>query len=167
MATKENADIFGSYICDFFNDSVERGDFPSILKLANIAPVFKKGFKGSKDNYRPVSILPVISKIFEAFKQITFFIDPLLSNFQCDFVKGFGAQDCLLAMLEHWKSEVDKRQMFGTLLADLSEAFDCLSHELVITKLKTYGFSLSALKLIHNYFSKRQHITKINQYYST
>ena len=103
MPTKENADIFGSYICYFFNDSVERGDFPSILKLANIAPVFKKGFKGSKDNYRPVSILPVISKIFEACKQITFFIDPLLSNFQCDFGKGFGAQ-----------SEVDKRHVWGT-----------------------------------------------------
>ena len=103
-----------------------------------------------------MSILPVISKIFEAFKQITFFIDPLLSNFQCDFGKGFGAQ-----------SEVDKRLMFGALLADLSKAFDCLSHELIIIKLNAYGFSLSALKLIHNYFSKRQQITKINQYYST
>ena len=103
-----------------------------------------------------MSILPVISKIFEAFKQITFFIDPLLSNFQCDFGEGFGAQ-----------SEVDKRLMFGALLADLSKAFDCLSHELIIIKLNAYGFSLSALKLIHNYFSKRQQITKINQYYST
>ena len=63
---KENADIFGSYICDFFNDCVERGGFPSILKLANITPVFK-GFKGSRDNYRPMSILPFISKIFERF----------------------------------------------------------------------------------------------------
>ena len=64
---KENADIFGSYICDFFNDCVERGGFPSILKLANITPVFKEGFKGSRDNYRPMSILPFISKIFERF----------------------------------------------------------------------------------------------------
>ena len=80
---KKYVDIFGSYICDFFNDCVHRGDFPSILKLANITPVFKKGFKGSKDNYQPVSILPIISKIFEKFlcKQITFFIDTLLSSF--------------------------------------------------------------------------------------
>ena len=49
---KENSDIFRSYICDFFNDCVERGDLPSISKLANITPVFKKEFKGSKDNYR-------------------------------------------------------------------------------------------------------------------
>ena len=57
--------------------------------------------------------------------------------------------------------------MFGALLADLSKAFYCLSHELIIIKLNAYGFSLSVLKLIHNYFSKRQQITKINQYYST
>ena len=48
---KENADFFGSYTCDFFNDCVERGGFPSILKLTSITPVFKEGFKGSKDNY--------------------------------------------------------------------------------------------------------------------
>ena len=78
---KENSDIFGEYICDFFNECVDKGTFPSILKHANITPVFKKGYKGSKDNYRSVSILPVISKIFEKLlcKQITVFIDPLLS----------------------------------------------------------------------------------------
>ena len=98
---------------------------------------------------------------------IIFFIDLLLSNLQCDFRKGFGAQDCLLAMLEHWKSEFDKRQLFGALLTDLSKTFDCLSHELIIAKLNAYGFSLSALKLIHNYLSKRQQRTYVNQSYST
>ena len=68
----------------------------------------------------------------------------------------FGAQDCLFAMLEHWKSEVDKRLMFRPLLTDLSKAFDCLSHELIIANLNAYGFSLSELKLIHNYLSKKQ-----------
>ena len=62
---KQNPDIFGNYICDFFNECVDKGVFPSILKNANITPVFKKSFRGSKDNYRPVSILPIISKIFE------------------------------------------------------------------------------------------------------
>ena len=70
-------------------------------------------------------------------------------------------------MVEHWKSEVDKRQMFRAFLTDLSKAFDCLSHELIIAKLNGYGFSLSALKLIHNYISKRQQRNKINQSDST
>ena len=166
---KESLDIFGSYIRDFFNYCVDKVDFPSILKLANIIPVFKKSYKGSRDNYRPVSILPVISKIFEKLlcRQITLFIDPLLSKFQCGFRKGCGAQDCLLAMLENWKNEVDKGKVFGALLTDLSKAFDCLSHELIIAKLNAYGFSLSALKLVHNYLSKRQERTKINQSYSS
>ena len=134
---KENSDIFGKYICDFFNECVDKGTFLPILKHANITPVFKKGYKGSKDNYRPVSILPVISKIFNKLlcKQITVFIDPLLSKFQCGFRNGYGAQDCLLAMLEYWKSEVDKGKVFGALLTDFSKAFDCLSHKLIIAKL--------------------------------
>ena len=101
---KENSDIFGNYICDFFNDCVNRGDFPSLLKIASITPVFKKGDRDLKDNYQLVSILPVISKIFEKLlcKQNTMFIDLLLSKFQCGFRKGYGAQDSLLATLEHW-----------------------------------------------------------------
>ena len=53
------------YICHFFNVCVDKSTFPSVLKHANITPVFKKGYRGSKENYRPVSILPVISKILE------------------------------------------------------------------------------------------------------
>ena len=118
-----------------------------------------------KDNYRPVSILPVISKIFEKIlcKQITMFIDLHLSKFQCGFRKGYGAEDCLLAMLEHRKSAVDKGNVFGTLFTDLSKAFDCLSHELIIAKLNAYGFNLASLKLVQSYLSKRRQRTKINQ----
>ena len=99
---RENADIFSVYICDFFNGTIRSGKFPLILKNADITAVFKKGFKGSKENYRPVSILPVISKIVEKLisKQITNFMEPLFSKYQCGFRRGFSAQDCLLAMLE-------------------------------------------------------------------
>ena len=99
---KQNADIFGSYICHFFNVCVNKGTFPSVLRHADITPVFKKEYRGSKENYRPVSILPVISKIFEKllWNQITPFMDQFLSKYQCAFQKGFNAQHCLLAMLE-------------------------------------------------------------------
>ena len=141
---------------------MDRLDFPSILKNANITPVFKKG---DKDFYRPVSILPIISKIFEKLlcKQIMIFIDPLLSKFQCCFRKDYGAQDCLLAMLENWKSAVHKGKVFGGLLTELSKAFDCSSHDL----LNAYEFNLAALKLIQRYLSKRRQRTKINQSYSS
>ena len=74
---KQNVDIFGSHLCDFFNQSIENPEFPSILKHANITRVFKKGYRGSKENDRPVSILQVISKIFEKLlcKKITIFMN--------------------------------------------------------------------------------------------
>ena len=75
-------------------------------------------------------------------------MDPLLSKYQCGFLRGSSAQNCLLAMLENWKSNVDKEKAFGVLLTHLSKPFDCLSHELIIAKLNPYGFSLSTLKLI-------------------
>ena len=62
-------------------------------------------------------------------KQVANFRDQLLSKYQCRFRRGFSAQNYLLAMLEKWKSPVDKGKAFGVLLTDLSKAFDCLSHE--------------------------------------
>ena len=99
---KENGDIFASYLCDFFNQSIENFECPSILKNENITSVFKKEYRDSKENYRPVSILPVISKTFEKLpcKQITIFMDPLLSKYQCGFRKGYSVQRGILAMFE-------------------------------------------------------------------
>ena len=64
--------------------------------------------------------------------------------------------------MDRWKSAVDDKKVFGALLTDLSKAFDCLSHELIIVKLNPYSFSLPALKLIYDYLSNRQQRTKIN-----
>ena len=79
--------IFSQHICDFLNETTRSDKFPAILKNGDITAVFKKGFKWSKENYRPVTILPIISKFFEKIisKQITNFMDPLLSKYQCGF----------------------------------------------------------------------------------
>ena len=84
----------------FFNVCINKGTFSSVLKHANIIPVFKKGHSGSKENYRPVNILPVTSKIFDKLlcNQITPFMDQFLSKYQCGFQKRFNAQHCLLAI---------------------------------------------------------------------
>ena len=84
-------------------------------------------------------------------------MDPLLSKYQREFRRGFSAQNCLLAMLEKWKSSVDKGKAFGVLLTN------CLSHALIIAKLNSYVFSISALKLMQSYLSERKQRTKINQ----
>ena len=120
---KENADIFTDFIHPSINASINNGDFPSFLKLANVIPVFKKDSKNSKDNYRPISILKNISKVYERilFKQIGTFMDNFFSKFQCGFRKGYSTQQCLLALIEKWKSAVDKGKSFGALLTDLSK----------------------------------------------
>ena len=75
---------------------------------------------------------------------------------QCDFRKGFSAQQCPLAMLEKWKSAVDNKRTFGALLTNLSKAFDCLPHDLLLAKLNVYGFSLPTLRLVQSYLAKRK-----------
>ena len=82
-------------------------------------------------------------------------MDLLLSKYQSRFRRGFTAQNCLLAMLEKWKSSVDKWKAFGILLPDLSKTFDCLSRELIVAKLDAYRFSQSVLKL-QSYLSERK-----------
>ena len=120
-------------------------------------PVCKKGKKDLKDNYRPVSILPVLTKLCERsmLKEISEFFENIFSKNQCGFRKGHSTQQCLLAMLEKWKRSVDK-----------GKAFDCLNHELLVAKLNAYGFSLPALRLIHDYLSHRKQRTRVNSSYS-
>ena len=90
------------------------------------------------------------------------FMDKYFSKFQCGFRKSYSTQQCLIALIEKWKSTVDSGKPFGALLMDLSKPFDCLPHELLLAKLNAYGFSLSALRLICSYLFNRQQRTKTN-----
>ena len=119
---KWDSDTFGGFIFENFNNSLFYLIFPSPMK---------NGTKTSKDNYRPVSILSNISKIYERlmFKEISEYFEPILLKFQWCFRKGFSAQHCFLSMLEKWKTAVDKKKTFGALVTDLSKAFDCLSQD--------------------------------------
>ena len=97
-----------------------------------------------------------ISKIFERciFHQLSNFTAQFLSKCQCDFCKGFNTQFYLLAMLEILKSALDKGKSFSALLIDLSKAFNCLPYELLLAKLRAFGFSIGALRVIHSYSKK-------------
>ena len=85
-----------------------------------------------------------------------------MSRYQFGFRTGHSTQQYLLVMIEKWRQSLDNGVHYGALLTDLSEDFDCLSHDLLIAKLHTYGFDIAALKLLHNYFANRNQRVKIN-----
>ena len=89
------------------------------------------------------------------------------SKYQCGFRNGFSAQHCLVSMLEKWRSTTDNKKSFGALLTDLSKAFDCLSHELLVAKLNAYRFNMSALRFVLSYLKNHMQRTKINSEYSS
>ena len=86
----ENSELFGEYLLFSFNDAIDKSYFPTALKQAYITPVFKTGERYSKDNYRHISILPNVSKIFEKcmFRQASQYVDNFLSKHHCGFRKG-------------------------------------------------------------------------------
>jgi len=142
--------------------------FPSTLKKANISPVYKKKDKLNKDNFRSVNILPIISKIMERlmYNQMYEHMTSSFHDYLSGFRKGYGCQDILIRMTEDWREALDKGDTIGVVAIDLSKAFDCMPHGLLLAKLSAYGFSTDALELLKSYIMKRQQRVKIGETYS-
>ena len=151
-----------------FNNCINKGVFPDDLKHADVTPIHKKEDKSDKTNYRPVSILTNVSKIYEKliYSQLYDSFDGKLSPNQYGFRKGYNTQHYLLVMLEKFKESVDKGNEFGALLTDISKAFEWIDHKLLIAKLFWYGVSPSSLNLIFSYLLNRSKSVKIKTSYS-
>ena len=156
-------------ITNCINDSIISDIFPGELKLADIVPIFKKEDQNDKANYRPISLLPLISKLYEKvlYQQIEDFANNILSPKLCGFRKGHSTQHALLNLLKNWQKCLDKSGVVGTVLMDLSKAYDCLPHDLLLAKLLAYGFDSSAITLIANYLSNRYQRVKIGSTFSS
>ena len=162
--------MFSIFVSNAFNESVISGKFLFVLKLADVKPVHKKKSRLGKTNYRPVSLLPNISKIFERCMhgQIAEYFETTLSKFQCGFRTGYcSTQDCLLVMVENCKKVLDQGSEYGALVTDLSKAFDCLPHDLLVAKLHAYDFSKESLKLRNSYLTERKQNVKMNDQFSS
>ena len=108
--------------------------------------MFKKEDPLNKENYRSVSVLPTMSKILETvlFNRFTQSSNNFISLLLCGFRKDYSSQYALL--LQKWKKSVgEPDRIFGTLLMDLSKAYDCINHELIIDKLAAYGLNEASL----------------------
>ena len=151
-----------------FNHSLETQNFPDSLKMADIIPVHKKNSKHDKDNYRPVSLLPCPTKIFEKLisNQLYTFLESFFSKGLCGFRKHYSTQSALLNMLRKWQTSLSSSGKIGAILMDLSKAFDCLPHDLIIAKLHAYGMEQKSLAFLHSYLSNRKHRVRIGSSYS-
>ena len=133
---KENVDIISYFLYHKFNNSLSCATFPTFMKYVDVIPIHEKDDKTDKENYRPISILPYLSKVYERlmYNQIYPFFGTLFSKFQCGFRKGFNVQHCLLAMIEKWRKTLDSGGETGAVFTDFSKAFDCIDHQLIDSK---------------------------------
>ena len=159
VAAKELAQPIATLV----NKSVIMSHFPSELKKAELSPLFKSNGNLNTQNYRPLSILTSLSKIFEKIynEQLYVYFQEILSTYLSAFRKRYGCHHVLTKLIEDCKHAIDSHKNVGLILLDLSKAFDCLPHRLLLCKLRAYGVSRDACQLIKSYLCNRLQRVKV------
>jgi len=156
-------DVLCYPVCNLLNMCITQGKFPNMLKYADVSPIFKKGDRMDVNNYRPVSVLPSMSKVFEKelVNQLTPFFDKQFHPCVSGFRKGYSCETVLVNMVESVKQSLDNGKIVCAVLMDLSRAFDCVPHKLLIAKFRSYGISLAACDVMTHYLRDRKQRVKI------
>ena len=155
-------------LTDCTNDALSQSIFPDSLKYANITLVHKKDEATDNQSYRPMSVLPSLSKPFEKliFDQLRQYLDKYLNSLLCGFRKAHSSQHGLFKLLQAGNLELDKSGFVETKLMDLSKAYDTLPHDLLVAKFEAYCTDKNGLNLIHNYLTNRKQRTKVSSSYT-
>ena len=155
----------------FFNHSISLGIFPNKLKLAKVIPVYKKGSADQLNNYRPISLLPSLSKIFERLLH-----KRMLSFFNCNNILvptqyGFRHKRCtihpILDLITSCHDNIQNKDISALLFLDIQKAFDSVSHSILLRKLEHYGIRGIANSLMKTYLEKRKQYVSIAAHNST
>ena len=167
----ENADVLALPISYAINISLASGVFPEKLKTALITPIFKgEGKRNEESNFRPISLLPVISKLYEkaiAFQITTFLSEnQILSDSQFGFRNGHNTAHAIMALLERLADSIEKGDYTVAVILDLKKAFDTVDHDILLMKLNHYGISDAALSLFRSYLSSRKQFVRVNDKFS-
>ena len=119
-------------------------------------------------NFRPVSVLNIFSKIYERVikDQIVCGMEKYFSPFLSVYRKNYSSQNILISLKEEWRKTLDNNFVVGAVLTDLSKAFDCIPHDLIIAKLSAYNFSDETLSYIYSNLTNRRQYVGINNTYS-
>ena len=148
------------------NNSFISGIFPTPLKIARVVPIFKSGDRTNVTNYRPISMLSILSKIFENCiysRLVTFFeTNAILSDRQFGFRHGRSTADAILKVTEFINDSMDDQEISMCVFVDFRKAFDCINHAILLRKLECYGVRGVPLDLLSTYLSNRAQHVNIN-----
>ena len=155
-------------ISHIFNASISQGCYPSVWKMGQVTPLFKKSDEFKKENYRPVTVLPVLNNIYERLlvAQLGDFYQAILSDFISSYRRFYSCETALLKLTEDWRAMLDKGELVAVVSMDLSKAFDVIQHNLLLAKLKAYGVGERSFALFKDYLSGRQQRVKIGDTFS-
>jgi hypothetical protein len=154
-------------LSNIINQSIVSGVFVNTAKISLCTPLYKNPKGGSRkqiSQYRPLNVCTSFSKILERYNlnSISEHVNKILSKHVSAYRKGYNCQNVLLKLTEDWRKYMDQNKLAGGLLMDLSKAFDCLPHELLIAKLEAYGIEKETLRIFYSYLKNRKQAVKIN-----
>jgi hypothetical protein len=166
---KMTAGAVAKLLQPIFNASLSKGIFPRRLKMALVTPVFKSGDRANIENYRAISILPSIGKVFERLvvQVITDAVQPLISQNQHGFLGGKSVMTNLLEYTTVLRNALTNGEQVDVIYTDFSSAFDKVDHRLLIFKLERYGIRGPLLKWIESYLTDRKQKVKFLSCFST
>ncbi|MEW8547445.1 MAG: reverse transcriptase family protein [Candidatus Thiodiazotropha sp.] len=152
-------DILSGSIAFIVNKSLISGIFPDIWKEAKVNPVFKSGSKDDVNNYRPISILPTLSKLIEKWINTKFmsFLNghKLFHQRQSGFRSGHSTESALTLMIDSWLKAINDGKLVGCVMVDFRKAFDLVDHKILMHKLRLYKCSEKALSWFESYLTNR------------
>jgi len=167
---KDGAFYLANPITKLFNLSIKLREFPELCKIAKLKPLYKKGNKLKPENYRPISLLPLISKIFEKIihQQTQLYLDDnkILYKFQSGFRKNYSTDNNLAYLNDKILNGFEKSLYTGMVLIDLQKAFDTIDHNIFLKKLRCIGFADSSIKWFKSYLECRYFSVNIDNAYS-
>ncbi len=164
---KMSADIIAPSLTAIFNLSLNSCTYVNAWKMARITPIFKSEDSQKCENYRPISILPIISKIFEkeVFDQLYEHLSQnlLLSKYQSGFRPKHSTMSALIQMCDHWLENMDNGMLNGVVFLDIRKAFDSIDHSILLKKMnEQFGIDGTELKWFESYLTKRQQVCFVN-----
>ena len=154
-------------IAYLINKSITDGVVPCQWKIAKIIPLHKKGDKCQPDNYRPISLLPCVSKLLERVvqKQLLNYLNDndILVKEQSGFRSKHSTTTALIKVTDKWLEAIDQGKCTGCVFVDLHKAFDTVNHQILIKKLSDIGVQVTSIIWFQNYLMKRRIRTSIGQ----